>query len=106
MSKVLWWFRRRWSKGLSTPFPPTLGSLSPNTAVHGAASLALTVNGNYFLPGAKINFGASVYTAVFVSQTQLTATIAAADLATAGTVNVTVTNPDGRVTAALTFTLT
>jgi hypothetical protein len=106
MSKVLWWFRKRWSKGLSPPFPPSLSSLSPNTAVHGAASVALTVNGNYFLPGAKINFGATVYTAVFVSQTQLTATIAAADLVSAGTKNVTVSNPDGRVTTALTFTLT
>ena len=106
MSKLQWWFHRRWSKGLASPFPPRLSSLVPNTAVHGVASVALTVAGNYFLPGAKINFGASVYPAVFVNSTQLNATIAAADLALVGTKNVTVTNHDGRVSAALTFTLT
>lgn len=107
MSKVQWWFKRRWAKGLSAPFPPALTSLVPNTCVHGVASESLTINGQYFQPGAKVNFGATLYTAVvFVSSTQLTVTILAADVAAAGTKNVTVTNPDGRTSGALIFTIT
>jgi hypothetical protein len=68
--------------------------------------VALTVNGSKFQPGEKINFGATVYTATFVSQTQLTATIAAADLTTAGSKNVTVKDAFGRTSNALTFTIT
>jgi hypothetical protein len=74
--------------------------------VHGAASVALTVNGKNFQLGDKINFGASVYSAVFVSSTQLTATIAAADLTTAGSKTVTVTDPFGKVSNGSTFTIT
>jgi IPT/TIG domain-containing protein len=106
MSTVQWWFRRRWSQGRSPGYPPTLGSLVPNTALHGAASVALTVNGTNFQPGAKINFGASPYTATFVNSRQITATIAAADLATAGSKNVTVTSPSGQVSNVLVFTIT
>jgi len=106
MSTVQWWFRRRWSQGRSPGYPPTVGSLSPNTAVHGAASVALTVNGTNFQPGAKINFGVTVYAATFVNSRQLSATIAAADLATAGSKNVTVTSPSGQVSNALTFMIT
>jgi hypothetical protein len=106
VSTVHWWFHKRWTKGKAPGLPPTVTSLSPNTAVHGVASLALTVNGSKFQPGAKINFGATVYTATFVSQTRLTATIAAADLTTAGSKTVTVTGPFGKVSNPLTFTIT
>lgn len=107
MSKVQWWFNRRWSLKLSDPFPPSLISLVPNTCVHGAASQALTINGKYFQPGAKLNFGPVLYnTVVFVNPTQLTVTISAGDLTVAGSKNVTVTNPDGRTSSALTFTIT
>jgi hypothetical protein len=85
---------------------PGLTTLSPNTAVHGVASVALTVNGTGFRIGAKVNFGTTVYTSTFVSATQLTATIAAADLTTAGSKSVTVTNPDSQISPALTFTIT
>jgi|SRR5215469_1938921 len=106
MSKVQWWFNRRWSLKLADPFPASLTSLVPNTVLHGSANLAVTVNGKYFQPGAKLVFGSSNYTPAFVSPTQLTVTILAADLATAGTKNVTVTNVDGRVSNALPFTIT
>ena len=43
---------------------------------------------------------------VFVSASQLTAAIAAADIATRGTAQVTVANPAGAVSNALTFTIT
>jgi IPT/TIG domain-containing protein len=106
MSKVLWWFRRRWKKGLAPPFAPTLTTLVPNTAVHGSGNLALTINGSHFTAGSTINFGAAVYSATFVSPTQLSATILAANLATAGSVNVTVQNPYGQTSGILVFTIT
>jgi len=106
VSKVQWWFERRWALKLSDPFPPALTSLAPNTVLHGSANLAVTVNGKYFVPRVKLTFGASNYTPAFVSPTQLTVTILAADLATAGSKNVVVTNPDGRSSGPLPFTIT
>jgi len=106
MSKVQWFFRRRWKKGKATPYPPSLTSLAPNTVLHGSGNLAVTVNGKYFLPGATLKFGTSSYTPVFVSSTQLTVTILAADLTTAGSKSVTVTDKYGRTSGALTFTIT
>jgi hypothetical protein len=106
MSTVQWWFRRRWKKGLAPGLAPALSSLSPVNVAHGAASLALAVNGNNLQPGEKIHFGATLYSATFVSSHQLTATIAAADLATAGTKTVTVSDAFGRTSNGLTFTIT
>ena len=45
-------------------------------------------------------------TTTFVSATQLTAQIPATDIAAAGTASVTVQNPGGAVSNALTFTIT
>jgi hypothetical protein len=53
----------------------------------------LVVNGTNFSSTAVINFNGVAQTTNQVSGTQLTATIAAADIATAGTAAVTVTNP-------------
>jgi hypothetical protein len=106
VSTVQWWFRRRWKKGLSPGLSPSLSGLAPVNVAHGAASLALSVNGNNFQPGETIHFGATVYSATFVSKNQLSATIAAADLATAGTKTVTVSDAFGRTSNGLTFTIT
>jgi len=106
MSKVQWWLNRRWGLGITDPFPPSLTSLAPNTVVHGSGNLAVTINGKYFLPGAKLKFGASNYTLAYVSPTQLTVTILAADLTTAGSKQVTVTDQNNRSSNALTFTIT
>jgi hypothetical protein len=82
-----------------TPAPPTAGSmpaitiLAPNTATHGDAAFVLTVTGTNFSTTAVINFNGAAQTTNQVSATQLTATVAAADIANAGTVPVTVTNP-------------
>jgi uncharacterized repeat protein (TIGR01451 family) len=86
---------------------PTLTSLSPSSATAGGAAFTLTVNGTNFISGATVNWGASPRTATFVSPTQLTILIAGADIATAGTINVTVTNPapGGGTSAPQTFTV-
>jgi hypothetical protein len=82
-----------------TAAPPTAGNmpaitiLAPNTATHGDAAFVLTVTGTNFSTMAVINFNGVAQTTNQVSATQLTATIAAADIANAGTMPVTVTNP-------------
>jgi hypothetical protein len=72
---------------------PTIASLSPANATHGDSAFVLTVNGTNFSNSAVINFAGVAQTTNQVSTTQLTATIAAAEFATAETVAVTVTNP-------------
>ena len=72
---------------------PTIATLAPASATHGDAAFVLTVTGTNFSTTAVINFGGVAQTTNQVSATQLTATIAAADIANAGTVAVTVTNP-------------
>ena len=67
----------------------------------------LTLTGTGFVSGATVNFGSNpAITPSSVTSTQIVATIPAADIATAGTVNVTVTNPAGGGTSnAQTFTI-
>ncbi len=73
---------------------PTVTSLSPTGIAAGSAGFTLMVNGTNFVSGAFVNFGGANKTTTFVSSTQLTATILAADVATAGTSAVFVNNPN------------
>ena len=77
---------------------PQITSLSPDQAVAGGAEFTLTVNGSGFIDGtgsdrSVVHWNGSPRATTFVSSTQLTATIPASDVATAGTANVTVFNP-------------
>lgn len=72
---------------------PTLSSLSPNSAKAGGPSFTLTVNGSDFVGGAIVKWGGVALTTTYVSSTQVTASVPAANIATVGTVNVTVLNP-------------
>ena len=72
---------------------PAITVLAPDSSTHGDAAFVLTVTGSNFSTTAVINFNGVAQTTNQVSATQLTATIAAADIANAGTVPVTVTNP-------------
>jgi hypothetical protein len=87
--------------------PPTITTIAPNNATAGGAAFTLTVNGTAFVNGATVNFNGAAATTTFVSATQLTAAITAAQIATGGTVNVTVTNPapGGGTSGAVTFTI-
>ena len=86
---------------------PVLTSLSPTSATAGGAGLTLTINGSNFVNGASVLWNGSSRTTTFVSSTQVTATITASDIATAGTASVTLSNPapGGGTSAALTFTI-
>jgi len=85
---------------------PSLSTLTPNTAVHGAGNTSVTIAGTGFVSGATLSFGNSLYQTTFGSATSLTVTILAADLAVAGSKSAVVTNPDGQSSNSLTFTIT
>jgi len=85
---------------------PTITSISPTSAIAGAAAFTLTVNGTNFVSGSTVSFNGNARTTTFVSATQLTAAILASDIAIAGNFNVTVTNPGGTSNAVSLTVLT
>ncbi len=86
-----------YSKHATTPAVagtmPNINDLAPNSMAAGSASFVMTVDGTNFNGNAAINWNGTAQTTTHVSANQLTATIPGADIATAGTAAVTVTNP-------------
>lgn len=72
---------------------PGITTLEPPFAIAGGLAMTLTVNGGKFFPGAVVRWNGNDRSTGFVSSTQVTASIAASDLASAGTATVTVVNP-------------
>jgi uncharacterized protein (TIGR03437 family) len=84
--------------------PPLITSLNPGFVPAGNAQFTLTVNGSNFVNGAVVRWNGNNRTTTFVSSAQLTATIPAADVASAGLANVTVFNATNNTTStAATF---
>jgi IPT/TIG domain-containing protein len=81
---------------------PTIAALIPNSTPAGMSLGAngLMVTGTNFNTNATINWNGTALTTTHVSATQLTATVPDPDVATAGTVAVTVTNPGTAGTGA------
>jgi hypothetical protein len=73
--------------------PPTISSLSPSSVVAGGPAFTLAVSGLNFVNGSTVNFNSFPRTTTFVSTTQLTIAISAGDIASQGTINISVTNP-------------
>src|SRR5882724_6488242 len=69
---------------------PTVSSLSPTCATAGGPQFTLTVNGTNFVSGSTVNWNGTPLTTTFVSATQLTATVPASLIASAGTASITV----------------
>jgi len=91
------------------PIPvPTIASLSPGMAVTGGAGFTLIVNGSNFVPTSVVEWNGSNRSTAFVSSSQATAQISAADIATAGAATVTVFNPapGGGSSNSATFAIT
>lgn len=102
--------------GYSTPkMPtPTISQLSPSSMTAGSGQFQLEVDGSNFATGAVINFNGVAESTTVMKSSTLEAMIPGSAIATAGTVPVTVTNPDsggiygnmGSVTsAAMNFTI-
>jgi hypothetical protein len=87
---------------------PTITTLVPSGATAGGPAFTLTVNGTNFVGTSVVNFAGTARSTTFVSATQLTAPITAADIASAGTPAVTVTNPapGGGTSNSVTFPVT
>ncbi len=81
-----------------------LSGLSPSAAAVGGPGFTLTVNGSNMAAGAVVTWDGGDRPTTFVSSSQVTAAIAAADLAAAKVVQVAVRNPDGGVSSPLSFT--
>jgi uncharacterized repeat protein (TIGR01451 family) len=87
---------------------PTLTSIAPTSTGAGGPAFTLTLTGTNFVSSSVAQWKGSARTTTFVSATQLTAAITAADIATSGTAAITVVNPTpgGGTSNALTFTIT
>src|SRR5690349_15726914 len=86
---------------------PTVTSVSPSSATAGASATSVTVNGSGFIQTSTVQWNQTARPTTFVSSTQLQAAITAADLATAGTAQITVVNPTpgGGTSSASAFTI-
>jgi hypothetical protein len=84
---------------------PFLGNITPAIADAGGAAFTITVNGSGFLANSTVYGGTSALTTQFVSSTQLTATVTAADIAIPGAtaINVQTASPGGGTSDVLQF---
>jgi len=83
---------------------PTLSSLSPSSALAGSAGFTLTVNGSGFDSTAAVHWNGASLPTSFVSAPELTASVPASDITTAGTASISVTQDTG-ASGSLTFTI-
>jgi hypothetical protein len=72
---------------------PVLTSLSPNVVGEDSQGVTLTANGTGFVRGAQILVNGNARVTSFVSVTQLTTQLTAADVANIGTLQIQVANP-------------
>jgi sugar lactone lactonase YvrE len=86
-----------------TVVTPTISSLSPASAAPGGTAFTLTVNGADFLSGAVMMWNSTALPTSFVSSTELTVSVPAALIASAGTATVTVVNPGGGASSGAAF---
>src|ERR1700690_518030 len=63
---------------------PTITTLSPTSAMAGAAAETLTINGSNFLPTSTVTYGGVAHTPIYVSSMELQITLSTGDLATPG----------------------
>ena len=83
----------------------SIASLSPNSATAGGPTFTLTLNGSGFLAGSTVRWNGSALSTSYVSGTQLNASVPAGQITSQGTASVTVVNPGGTTSNAVTFTI-
>jgi hypothetical protein len=72
---------------------PLITALSPSGAITGGAGFALTVSGKNFVSQSLVTVNGSNRQTGFVNSTTLVANLSASDIASSGTVQIVVTNP-------------
>jgi hypothetical protein len=75
------------------PVPLVNQPLVPDAAAPGGTGFTLTVNGTGFVSGSVVHWNGSPRATAFVSESRLTASIQASDIAKTGTASVTVVSP-------------
>lgn len=84
---------------------PVISSLNPSTVVAGGAQFSLTVTGSNFTNASVVQWNGANRQTAFVNASQLSATISAADISAAITVNITVITPGNPNSNAQAFTV-
>jgi IPT/TIG domain len=84
---------------------PSLVSLAPTGVIAGSGPQTVTVTGTGFVPTTSIAANSTARTTTYASPTQVTVALTAADLASAGAINLVATNaaPGGGSSSALSF---
>ena len=87
--------------------PPTISALSPSTVAAGGPAFTLTVSGADFISGSVVRWKGADRPTTFLSNTQLSASISAADVAAGGPFEISVYTPppDGGTSTTLSLTL-
>jgi len=99
-----------WTVAAPAPNPvPVAKSVSPTTALRGASSVTLTVNGSNFVLGSRIQFNGRDHATTFVSSSVLTTRLTSDDsepfFQSAATVQVFTPGPGGGTSQSLPFTI-
>jgi hypothetical protein len=94
------------AQSTANPVPLINNPLVPSTMVPGGPAFTLTVNGTGFVSGAVASWNGSPRTTTFFSKSQVSVSIAATDIAQAGTASVTVANPAGIASLPALFGIT
>ena len=86
---------------------PSLSSLSPSSATHGAGDFEMRLNGSGFGPNSFVEWNGSFIATAFISPSELVAYIPGAEIANMGSATVTVTNPapGGGTSSSVMFTI-
>jgi len=87
------------------PPPPTLNTISPSSALAGQAGFTLTATGTSFTAQTVLQWNGVALPTSFVNADQLTASVTAANVANAGSYQVTAMTPGGVSSNALVFTV-
>jgi hypothetical protein len=86
---------------------PSISNTSPTSIVAGTASEPILINGQNFMTGATVQWNGTNIPATYVSSSQLQIQPTTAELATAGFIQLSVTNPSpGTISPSTTFNLT
>jgi hypothetical protein len=72
---------------------PSLASITPNSATAGGPSFTLTVIGNHFQRNSAVQWDGKARATTFINENQLNAAIAAADVVSPASAEVTVFSP-------------
>jgi IPT/TIG domain len=84
---------------------PAITSLQPSMVLAGAGATDVLITGTGFLPTSAVTVNGGARTVTYTSATEISVSLSAADLATAGTLNLVATNaaPGGGSSPAVTF---